>query len=68
MGSNEPPLSQPLAVLLGIPSLTQRWRGQLLDPPVLDNYLVQFVPLFHWLKLNGSEGGNTLLTWLETYC
>jgi hypothetical protein len=25
----------PLAVLLGIPSLTQRWHGQLLDPPIL---------------------------------
>lgn len=27
----------PLSILLGIPSLTQRWRGQLLDPPVLSN-------------------------------
>lgn len=25
----------PLSVMLGIPTLTQRWRGQLLDPPLL---------------------------------
>lgn len=30
----------PLAVLLGIPSLSQRWAGQLLDPPVLSNGLI----------------------------
>lgn len=27
----------PLAVLLGIPSLTQRWHGTVLDPPLLSN-------------------------------
>ena len=27
----------PLAILLGIPSLTQRWEGQVLDPPELPN-------------------------------
>ena len=27
----------PLAVLLGIPTLTQRWHGVVLDPPLLPN-------------------------------
>lgn len=27
----------PLSVMLGIPTLTQRWRGMVLDPPVLEN-------------------------------
>jgi hypothetical protein len=32
----------PLAVLLGIPTLTQHWHGQLLDPPVLANGLLNY--------------------------
>jgi hypothetical protein len=35
----------PLAVLLGIPSLTQRWRGQLLVSPVLYSGLPNYVAL-----------------------
>ena len=35
----------PLAVLLGIPSLTQRWHGLLLDPPVLANGLSNYETL-----------------------
>jgi hypothetical protein len=35
----------PLSVMLGIPTLTQRWRGQLLDPPVLENGVSNFVAL-----------------------
>jgi len=35
----------PLAVLLGIPNLTQRWRGELLDPPVLAMGASNFVAL-----------------------
>lgn len=35
----------PLSVLLGIPTLTQRWRGQLLDPPVLSSGISNVVEL-----------------------
>src|SRR5947207_12140518 len=35
----------PLAVLLGIPTLTQRWHGKVLDPPVLPNGSSNFVDL-----------------------
>jgi len=35
----------PLSILLGIPSLTQRWHGRLLDPPVLPNGGSNFVSL-----------------------
>jgi len=35
----------PLAVLLGIPNLTQRWRGELLEPPVLAMGASNFVAL-----------------------
>ena len=35
----------PLSVLLAIPTLTQRWRGVLLDPPVLGNGISNFVEL-----------------------
>jgi hypothetical protein len=35
----------PLSVMLGIPTLTQRWRGQLLDPPVLESGVSNFVAL-----------------------
>jgi len=35
----------PLAVLLGIPTLTQPWHGLLLDPPVLPNGLSNYTPL-----------------------
>lgn len=35
----------PLAVLLGIPSLTQRWHGQVLDPPVLADGSSNFIEL-----------------------
>ena len=35
----------PLSVMLGIPTLTQRWRGQLLDPSVLDSGVSNFVAL-----------------------
>lgn len=35
----------PLSILLGIPSLTQRWHGQLLDPPVLPNGASNFLSL-----------------------
>src|SRR5205814_6451559 len=35
----------PLSILLGIPSLTQRWHGKLLDPPVLSNGASNFLSL-----------------------
>jgi hypothetical protein len=35
----------PLSVLLGIPTLTQRWHGLVLDPPVLPNGASNFVEL-----------------------
>jgi hypothetical protein len=35
----------PLAVLLGIPTLTQRWHGVVLDPPLLPNGASNFVEL-----------------------
>lgn len=35
----------PLSVMLGIPTLTQRWRGQLLDPPVLPTGESNFIAL-----------------------
>jgi hypothetical protein len=35
----------PLSVLLGIPTLTQRWRGSLLIPPVLSDGSSNFVEL-----------------------
>jgi hypothetical protein len=35
----------PLAILLGIPSLSQPWSGQLLDPPVLAMGASNFTPL-----------------------
>jgi hypothetical protein len=35
----------PLSILLGIPSLTQRWRGRLLDPPVNSNGVSNFESL-----------------------
>lgn len=35
----------PLSVMLGIPTLTQRWRGQLLSPPVLPTGGSNFVAL-----------------------
>ena len=35
----------PLSVLLGIPTLTQRWHGYVLDPPVLPNGVSNFVEL-----------------------
>jgi hypothetical protein len=35
----------PLAILLGIPSLTQPWSGELLDPPVLAMGASNFTPL-----------------------
>jgi len=35
----------PLSVMLGIPTLTQRWRGELLDPPVLPNGASNFQEL-----------------------
>src|SRR5271156_6139496 len=35
----------PLSVLLGIPTLTQRWHGYVLDPPLLPNGLSNFVEL-----------------------
>jgi hypothetical protein len=35
----------PLSVMLGIPTLTQRWRGQILDPPILSNGVSNFQEL-----------------------
>jgi hypothetical protein len=35
----------PLSVLLGIPTLTQRWHGRVLDPPTLPNGLSNFEEL-----------------------
>jgi hypothetical protein len=35
----------PLSVLLGIPTLTQRWRGIVLDPPLLPNGSSNFIEL-----------------------
>ena len=35
----------PLSILLGIPSLSQRWHGKLLDPPVLSNGFSNFASL-----------------------
>jgi hypothetical protein len=35
----------PLAVLLGIPSLTQRWHGEVLDPPLNPNGTSNFIEL-----------------------
>lgn len=35
----------PLSILLGIPTLTQRWHGVLLDPPLLPNGVSNFVEL-----------------------
>jgi hypothetical protein len=35
----------PLAVLLGIPGMTQHWHGLLLDPPVLANGLLNYETL-----------------------
>jgi len=35
----------PLSVMLGIPTLTQRWRGQVLDPPVLSDGTSNFQEL-----------------------
>jgi hypothetical protein len=35
----------PLSVLLGIPTLTQRWHGQVLDPPLLPDGVSNFVAL-----------------------
>src|SRR5579871_1757613 len=35
----------PLSVMLGIPTLTQRWRGQVLDPPLLPNGTSNFQTL-----------------------
>jgi len=35
----------PLAVLLGIPCLTQRWHGVVLDPPLLPNGWLNYEPL-----------------------
>lgn len=49
----------PLSVMLGIPTLTQRWRGQLLDPPVLPTGGSNFVELPD-PALNLALGGVTL--------
>jgi hypothetical protein len=35
----------PLSVLLGIPTLTQRWRGRVLDPALLDNGMSNYEAL-----------------------
>ena len=35
----------PLAVLLGIPTLTQPWRGRILDPPMLESGASNYVAL-----------------------
>jgi hypothetical protein len=35
----------PLAILLGIPSLTQRWHGAILEPPKLPNGQSNYTPL-----------------------
>jgi hypothetical protein len=50
----------PLAVLLGIPCLTQRWHGQILDPPVMPNGSSNFVELSD-PPLNLALAGITLL-------
>jgi hypothetical protein len=50
----------PLAVLLGIPCLTQRWHGQLLDPSVMPNGSANFVELPD-PPLNLALSGITLL-------
>jgi hypothetical protein len=35
----------PLSVMLGIPTLTQRWRGRVLDPPLLANGMSNYEAL-----------------------
>jgi hypothetical protein len=35
----------PLSVMLGIPTLTQRWRGQVLDPPLLPSGMSNYESL-----------------------
>lgn len=59
----------PLSVLLGIPTLTQRWHGKVLDPPVLSNGSSNFAELpdpalnlvLAGLSLFCEVMGNTLL-------
>ena len=51
----------PLAVLMGIPNVTQRWHGQLLDPPVLAMGASNFVTL-------PDPGVNLALAGVEVFC
>jgi hypothetical protein len=51
----------PLSVLMGIPTLTQRWRGQLLDPPLLPNGVSNFVTL-------PDPGLNLALAGVSLFC
>lgn len=51
----------PLSVLMGIPTLTQRWRGQLLDPPLLPNGVSNFEAL-------PDPGLNLALAGVSLFC
>lgn len=51
----------PLSVLLGIPTLTQRWRGSVLDPPLLPNGTSNFVEL-------PDPSLNIILAWVSLFC
>jgi|SRR5579859_4535419 len=51
----------PLSVLMGIPTLTQRWRGRLLDPPLLPNGVSNFEAL-------PDPGLNLALAGVSLFC